>query len=92
MFPDRSEAIGIHRETARRLAAEGRHGDARAIYLKWVESVRQQNVNMSGALENELKEAQREYSEFARSDPLYLKVCESLHSGGVAPRSRSNRE
>ena len=36
--------------------------------------MRQQNVNAGGQLEKELEEAKREYSEFVKTDPLYIRV------------------
>ena len=36
--------------------------------------MRQQNVNSKGKLERELEEAKREYSEFVKTDPLYLQI------------------
>jgi hypothetical protein len=73
-FPDRTAEIEIHREAARQLRARGDHSGARSSYLKWVESVRQQNVNMGGRLEPELENAKREYSEFVKTDPLYQQI------------------
>ncbi|SRR6266508_440904 len=72
MFPDRSAEIQIHRDTARQSRGQGNHALARASYVKWVESLRQQNENTGGQLQRELEEAKREYREFVKSDPLYL--------------------
>jgi len=74
MFPDRSADIQFHRDTARKARGQGNHALARASYMKWVESVRQQNENTGGQLQKELEEAKREYSEFVKSDPLYLAI------------------
>lgn len=73
-FPDRTAEIEIHKQAARELRARGDHSGARSSYFKWVESVRQQNVNMGGRLEPELEEAKREYSEFVKTDPLYQQI------------------
>lgn len=73
-FPDRSQEIEINRESARQLRAQGDHSGARRSYFGWVESVRQQNVNLEGKLERDLEEASREYSDFVKTDPLYLKI------------------
>ena len=73
-FPDRTREIKIHREAARQLRARGDHSGARLSYFKWVESVRQQNVNSEGKLERDLEEAKREYSEFVKTDPLYQQI------------------
>ena len=73
-FPDRTTDIEFHREAARRLRAEGDHSGARVSYLKWVESLRQQNVNVGGVFESDLEKAKREYSEFVKTDPVYLQI------------------
>ena len=78
MFPDRSEAIQFHRENALRFARERDYDKARGSFACWVESVKQQNTNTNGQLEAELEEAKREYSEFAKRDPLYQKVCDVI--------------
>ena len=77
MFPDRSVDIRFHRDTARKARGQGNHPLARASYMKWVESVRQQNENTGGQLQRELEEAKGEYSEFVKSDPLYLRIREA---------------
>lgn len=69
MCSDRANEIEIHRENARKFVKEGNFGLTRTYFLRWVESVRQQNVSSKGALEKELIEAQREYSEFVKGDP-----------------------
>jgi len=74
-FPDRTEAIIIHARLAREAETKGDFALARLSYFKWVESLRQQNVNTGGALEKDLAAAQRAYSAFAGRDPLYLKIC-----------------
>ncbi len=74
MFPDRSNEILLHKEKAYGYLKEKNYPMARLSFLKWVESVRQQNINRNGKLESELEEAKREYSEFAKNDPLYIKV------------------
>ena len=73
-FPDRTAEIQIHREAARQHRAQGDYSRARSSYFKWVESVRQQNVNTGGKLEGMLAEAKREYSEFVKTDPLYKQI------------------
>lgn len=73
-FPDRTAEIQLHREAARQRLARGDHAGARSSYFKWVESVRQQNVNTGGQLERELEEAKQEYSDFAKTDPLYKQI------------------
>ena len=78
MFPNRSREMLFHSGRARELSAAGRHDEARASYLKWVESARQLNVTANGAFEAGLREAQREYSEFAKTDPLNRAVCDAL--------------
>lgn len=73
-FPDRTAYIQVHREDARRHRNNGDHALARSSYFSWVESVRQQNINDDGRLEQELKEAKSEYSEFVKTDPLYQQI------------------
>ena len=73
-FPDRTAEIEIHREAARKCCAEGDFARARSSYFKWVESVRQQNVNTGDQLQRELDEAKREYSEFVKTEPLYQQI------------------
>ena len=77
MFPDRSVEIQFHREAARKFRGQGDYAQARASYMKWVESVRQQNIRKGGGLESDLAEAKSEYSDFVKSDPLYLKIREA---------------
>jgi hypothetical protein len=69
MFPDRSGEIPFFRTEA--LAAlKRREFDAtRACFFKFVEALRQQNVNVGGCLEAELNAAQALYSRFVRGDP-----------------------
>lgn len=73
-FPDRTAYIEIHREAARRHRQNGDYALARSSYFSWVESVRQQNINTGGQLEQELKEVKSEYSEFVKTDPLYQQI------------------
>jgi len=73
-FPDRTAVIEFHREAARRYRAHGDYDGARLSYFKWVESVRQQNINTAGQLERELEDARREQSDFVRTDPLYQAI------------------
>ena len=74
MFPDRSAEIQFHQDAARKARGQENHALARVSYMKWVESVRQQNENTGGQLQRELEEAKREYSEFVKSDPLFLRI------------------
>jgi len=46
--------------------------------MRWVESVRQQNITTNGSLERELEDAKKEYSEFVKTDPLYTKICDAI--------------
>lgn len=75
MFPDRTFEIKLHRENAFKKLKEGNFDHARKSFFAWVESVRQQNINTGGKLELELEEAKRAYSEFAKNDPLFIKIC-----------------
>lgn len=74
-FPDRTAEIEIHRNAARRFRSVNDYSNARLSYNKWVESVKQQNINTAGRLERDLEEAKREFSEFVKTDPLYLQIC-----------------
>jgi hypothetical protein len=58
---------------------------ARRSYFSWVESVRQQNINTGGTLEEELDKAKKAYADFVARDPLYLEIC-----GKVIPYVREN--
>ena len=73
-FPDRTAAIEFFRESARKFRERGDYPKARSSYFRWVEYVRQQNINTRGQLEGELENAQREYSDFVKSDPLYQEI------------------
>ena len=76
-FPDRTDAIQIHRTEARKARQAGDYPSARSSYMRWVESLRQQSLS-DGALKQELEAAKQEYSEFAKTDPAYLTVCETV--------------
>jgi len=78
MFPDRTFEIQLHRESARKYLKDRNYDMARLSFFKWVESVRQQNINLSGDLAEELKAAQQEYCEFVIQDPLYLRICDLI--------------
>jgi hypothetical protein len=78
MFPDRSNEIEHHKNNARKFLQQKDFDMARMSYLKCVESVRQQNINTSGKLEDDLKSAQKEYSEFVKQDPLYVSIWEKV--------------
>lgn len=73
-FPDRTREIEFHKTAARQQRERGDHSGARSSYFKWVESVRQQNINSQGKLERDLEEAKREYRDFVKTDPLYLQI------------------
>lgn len=73
-FPDRTVEIEFHRERAQTLQAAGDYDNGRRAYFGWVESLRQQNINTGGELQQDLEDAQREYSEFVKMDPLYLQI------------------
>ncbi|MDO8141828.1 MAG: hypothetical protein Q6358_10055 [Candidatus Brocadiales bacterium] len=77
-FPDRTREIEIHRAAARQLRERGDYAGARSSYFKWVESVRQQNINSGGSLEQDLREAKQEYSEFVKTDPLYMQIRDAI--------------
>lgn len=76
-FPDRTDNILFHRTEARRARQDGDYPQARSSYMRWVESLRQQSMS-DGALKQELEAAKQEYSEFTKTDPAYLTVCEAV--------------
>jgi len=78
MFPDRTFEITFHIENARKQFKNKNFNSARISYFKWVESIRQQNINTAGKLDEEYKLAEEEYSEFVKQDPLYVKICDSV--------------
>ncbi len=78
MFPDRSNEIAIHRDNAHKAIQTKNYDAARVFFLKWVESLRQQNKNTGGDMQSELAAAQKEYSEFVKTDPLYLRLCTAI--------------
>lgn len=82
-FPDRSSDIIFHRTEARKARQAGNYSQARSSYMRWVESLRQQSLS-ARALQPELEAAKLEYSDFAKTDPAYLTVCET-----VLPRIKS---
>jgi len=75
-FPDRTESIIRARKSARQYLANGNFDMARQCYFNLVESIRQQNINEDGAREEELREAEKEYAEFSKKDPMYIDVME----------------
>jgi hypothetical protein len=77
-FPDRSQEIDFHREAARRNRVHGDIAAARASYFAWSESVRQQNINLNGALNRDLEDVKREYSDFVKTDPLYQQIRDAV--------------
>jgi len=77
-FPDRSQEIKLHSNWAKEAEAKGDFDTARTHYFRWVESVRQQNVNTGGALEVELEDAKKAYADFVSKDPLYNKICNEI--------------
>jgi len=78
MSPDRVREIAHHRDNAHRSSIERNFDFARMSFLKWVECVKQQNKIRGGALESELQEAENEYGEFAKTDPLFLNTCNAI--------------
>ncbi len=78
MFPDRTAEIIIHKGNAYKALRESNFDRARDSFFRWVESVRQQNINTNGKFEKELEEAKKEYSEFVKQDPLYIEICKII--------------
>ena len=75
-FPDRAHLIQVHRQIALSSWAKGDFDAARRAFPRFVESVRQQNINTDGELEQELAEARAMYAQFSVQDPLYFLVLE----------------
>ena len=78
MFPDRSGEIPFFKAKALAAWKHCEFDTARMHFFKFVESVKQQNVNTGGRLEAELHEAQGLYSRFVAEDPTYLKISEEV--------------
>ena len=78
MFPDRQYEITLHRKNAYKFFKEKNYDMARKSFMKWVESVRQQNINTDGQLEDDLNKAKKEYSDFVKNDPLYISICNQI--------------
>lgn len=74
MFPDRTFEIEYHKKNADKFVLEKNYDMARLSFFKYVESVRQQNINKNGELVDELKKAEELYSNFVLSDPLYNNI------------------
>lgn len=79
-FPDRSKEIPIFKSLAFEAWKKHDWVVARTYFFKLVESLKQQNHRCNGAHETEWREAQKAYSEFAKSDPLVNSVIESARS------------
>ena len=86
-FPNRTKLIKVHKENAYTFLKNDNYDSARSAFFRWVESVRQQNINTDGALEKELEEAKKAYSEFAVIDPTYKALCDI-----ILPMIRENPE
>jgi hypothetical protein len=80
MFPDRTSEIEWFRNQALGAWHAGDFDLARSSFSKYVESVKQQNTNMGGALEEMLREAKALYSQFVAQDPLYESVSTKVLS------------
>lgn len=78
MFPDRTGEIQFFRENAYKFWKGKNYDLARSSFSRWVESLKQQNINSNGGLEKELEAARKEYSEFVKNDPLYIKFCDTI--------------
>ena len=76
-FPDRTDSIAFNREVILRSRARGDIAVTRGAYASLVESWKQQNANSGGALQREVDAVKREYSDWVRSDPLYLQIREA---------------
>lgn len=74
-FPDRTADIAFHRNAVEQARSRADFGAMRSAFLKWVESIRQQNISSGGQQQGLLDQAKREYSEFVRTDPLYQGIC-----------------
>jgi hypothetical protein len=70
-FPDRTDSIDFYTDLVRRARASGDIAATRNAYTALVESWKQQNANLGGALQTELDAVRREYSDFVKTDPDY---------------------
>jgi hypothetical protein len=77
-FPDRYAEIAYHKERALDLASNNNYLEARVAFLKWVESVKQQNINEGGKLEDELNAAKKTYSDFVKNDPIFIEILSAI--------------
>lgn len=68
----RKEMIARYRENAHKLLKEGDFEHARQAFSMWVDFAKQSQV------ESELLKANKEYSEFAKRDPLYNRICDAV--------------
>jgi|SRR5580700_979368 hypothetical protein len=73
-FPDRTDSIAFNREMIVRSRARGDIAMTRGAYASLVESWKQQNANAGGAHQHELDAVKKEYSDWVRSDPLYIQI------------------
>jgi hypothetical protein len=78
MFPDRTFEIEYHKKNAEKFLAEKNYDMARLSYFKLVESVRQQNINTNGQLEDYLKQVEEAYANFVLIDPLYNNILKVI--------------
>lgn len=63
-FPDRTDAIKFHKQSILKALAGGDVELANLSFAKLVESVRQQNINLGGSLDNELVLLRKIYDSF----------------------------
>ena len=73
-----SQEIEQHRRNIDRFLREEDCDMARVSYFHWVEALRQENARRRGALRSELESAKAEFSNFARTDPLYLEWIQKI--------------
>lgn len=74
MFPDRTREIIESRNDLQNYLKENNFEKSRGAFNRLIESLKQQNVNTDGKFEKELEDAKKAFSDFAKTDPLYLKV------------------
>ena len=77
----RKEMTVRYREDAHRLLKDGDFERARQAFSMWVDFAKQ------GKIEVELERAKKEYSEFAKRDPLYQQIC-----GTIMPKIAAGTE
>lgn len=78
MYPNREEAIIHHRQSVSDALDRRDFDQARLAFNGWIEALKQQNVNTGGSLDAEVKRAKDLFSNFAKTDPIYIRVSTAV--------------